>query len=449
MNTEMKMETFPADAGTMLEMTPWRERAMDDALRAEAADGNGGDALLAELRRMRPASASLSLWSDRLRLLDFLRARGGGGEDLIPGSHGHIERGEVCPVVGWYGFRWEGEGVEVAMPPSTNVFGRAILIADDAARLRSLHAAMREHAIRPAGRCLRYAGKWQSAPEVDEEIGKVTWDDIVLEPSILGAVRDAVEGFGASRDALGALGFPWRRGILLVGPPGTGKTMICKAAASALPDFPLLLVRDFRDDDDDDYEERGDPIQGIFRRARALAPCILSFEDLDGLISPENRTVFLNELDGFAGNDGLLVIASSNHPEKLDEALLKRPSRFDRVIHVGPPKAEERRAFCLRWLERWRADGRVDDTLDIPDTARRAAERSEGFTPAYLKEALASAALREAQSGATVLTSRFADTLITQITELRESLRRLRDPEALASLTGSSLSAVGFRRGER
>jgi hypothetical protein len=445
MNTEIQMESLPEQTGRLMDMTPWRERAMDDALRAEAAHGSGGEALMAALRRTRPHAASQSLWSDRLRLLDFLHARGGGGEGLIPGSHGHVERGEVCPVVGWYGFRWEGEGVEVAMPPSSNVFGRTILIADDAALLHRLHTAMRDHAIHPAGRCLRYAGKWQSAPEVDEEIGKVTWDDIVLEPSILGAVRDAVEGFGKSRETLAALGFPWRRGILLVGPPGTGKTMICKAAASALPDFPLLLVRDFQDDDDDDYEQTGDPIQGIFRRARALAPCILSFEDLDGLVTPENRTVFLNEMDGFAGNDGLLVIASSNHPEKLDEALLKRPSRFDRVIHIGPPRVEERRAFCLRWLQRWKDDGRVDDSLDIEKTARTAAERSDGFTPAYLKEALGAAALHEAQHGATVLTERFTETLLAQIADLRDGMRRLRDPEALASLTGG-LSAVGFRR---
>jgi MoxR-like ATPase len=448
MNTELQPETFPVDTGTMMERKPWRERAMDDALRAEAEDGNGGDALLGALTRARPGVASLSLWVDRLRLLAFLRAQGE-LEPLLPGAHGHIERGEVCPALAWYAVRWEGVEVEVVMIPSSSLFGRTIVLADDMSLLQRLHGAMRDFAIRPAGRCLRYAGKWQSAPEVDEEIGKVTWDDIVLDPVTLASVREAVDGFADRQATLRAFGFPWRRGILLIGPPGTGKTMICKAAAAALPDFPLLLVRDFQDDEDDDYEETGDAIQGIFRRARKLAPCILSFEDLDGLVTAENRSVFLNELDGFAENDGLLVIASSNHPEKLDEALLKRPSRFDRVIHIGPPRPDERREFCRRWLEKWRVDGLVAESLDIAKTAQLAADRSEGFTPAYLKEALYAAALYEAQHGAETLTDRFTETLATQIAELRDTMRRLRDPEALASLAGSGLSAVGFRRGPR
>ena len=68
----------------------------------------------------------------------------------------------------------------------------------------------------------------------------------------------------------------------------------------------------------------------VFNKARQLAPCILVLEDLDSLINDRNRSFFLNQLDGLTGNDGLLVLCTTNHAERLDPALSERPSRFDR-----------------------------------------------------------------------------------------------------------------------
>lgn len=68
----------------------------------------------------------------------------------------------------------------------------------------------------------------------------------------------------------------------------------------------------------------------IFEKARSEAPCVLILEDLDSLITDQNRSFFLNQLDGLEGNDGLLIIGTTNHFEKLDPALSTRPSRFDR-----------------------------------------------------------------------------------------------------------------------
>jgi SpoVK/Ycf46/Vps4 family AAA+-type ATPase len=314
-----------------------------------------------------------------------------------------------------------------------------LCIARDAATVERLNAALTEFAERPAGRCLHYAEGWKSAPHLDEEIGKVTWDDLVLAPALLSSVRESVEGFFHHRDAYSALGFPWRRGILLVGPPGTGKTMICKAAAAAVPDWPFLYVRDLRE-----YHEE-DAIKAIFERARKLAPCILTFEDMDGLVSDANRTVFLNELDGFHNNEGMLIIASSNHPEKIDEALLKRPSRFDRVFHVGLPAAAERRTYCLSILSRSSLAERLCPSLDPPMLAGEVARLTEGFTPAYLKEVFVGAALQRAQAGAMTLDGEFARAVMGQVDALRTHLRRMRDPEALAEMGGSD-SVVGFRR---
>ena len=67
----------------------------------------------------------------------------------------------------------------------------------------------------------------------------------------------------------------------------------------------------------------------VFGKARILAPCVLILEDLDSLINDRNRSFFLNQLDGIQSNDGLLLIGTTNHFERLDPGLSERPSRFD------------------------------------------------------------------------------------------------------------------------
>ncbi len=354
-------------------------------------------------------------------------------------AHNDSQHGEVDgPFLGWYGVQWEGASLEVALVPGHDN-SQTICMGCDVECLQRFTAALREFCLRPSGRCLRYSQGWENAPEMDLEIGKVTWDDIVLPADTMKRMRAAIEGFFQHRETVRDFGFAWRRGVLLVGPPGTGKTMVCKAAAAALPDLPFLYVRDLRED------EEKESIQAIFERARLLSPCLLAFEDLDGFITPENRTVFLNEMDGFASNDGLMVIASSNHPGKIDEALLKRPSRFDRVFHLALPAHDERRAFCERVLALPSLAQRLAPDLNAGDLAQRVAAKSDGFTPAYLKEAFVSAALERAQEGATVLDETFARAVVGQVEELRAHLKRLKNPEALAAMNGID-DIIGLRR---
>lgn len=431
-------------------MESWRDSAIQHALQAEAQSGEGIDALLEQIRRCRPGCATLLLWPDRLQMMRFLAEKAGDMRSLITGSDGHIERNQVCPYVGWYAVVWQGIPIEVALTPSSYICGCVLCIADDLSGLHRFSRALEDYALRPAGRSLRYSNYWKSAPELDAEIGKVTWEDLVLAPRLLDEVREAIEGFYRHRDAFTALDFPWKRGLLLIGPPGTGKTMICKAAAAALPDLPFLYVRDFAVGKEDEYEDdHGDAIRAIFNRARRLSPCLLAFEDIDGLVNDTNRTVFLNELDGFHNNNGLLIIASSNHPERIDEALLKRPSRFDRVFHIGLPAREERRTYCLRLLSRATIQQRLAPDFDVEALAKRVAERSEGFTPAYLKEVFVTATLRQAQAGVMVLDERFAEAALAHVEELRKHLRRMKNPESLSEYTGAEQPLIGIRARNR
>lgn len=426
---------------TTEEQDNWRTEALNEALRAEAYGDNCEDALLREIRRVRPAGATLMMYVDRIQLRRFLDQEAAPVRRLTPGSDnflGQSQGDEIVPYLGWLEAQWHGEAFEIAFVPCAVRVGYVLFLAESNALLAGFAREMAAFVERPAGRCLRYTHGWENAPDMDGEIGKVTWDDVVLPAETATRLRDAVEGFVRNRDAYAALGFAWRRGVLLVGPPGTGKTMICKAVAAALPDLPFLYVRDLQPYSHDDA------VRTIFQRARQLAPCILAFEDLDGLVHEDNRTVFLNELDGFQNNEGLLIIASSNHPGRIDEALLKRPSRFDRVIHIGPPQLAERREFCLRLLARSSLRARLSGDFDADALARTVAERTDGFTPAYLKEAFVSAALERAQEGATVLDDGFARSVLAQVDELKAHLKRMDDPEALGEMTTGG-NGLGFR----
>jgi SpoVK/Ycf46/Vps4 family AAA+-type ATPase len=124
----------------------------------------------------------------------------------------------------------------------------------------------------------------------------------------------------------------------------------------------------------------------VFARARRVAPCLVVLEDLDALIEDENRAFLLNEMDGFAENDGVAVIASTNHPEKLDPAIMDRPSRFDRKYRFDPPALAERLAYVRHWNQALQPEMRLTDS-----EAAAIAEFADRFSFAYLKELFLSA----------------------------------------------------------
>lgn len=231
----------------------------------------------------------------------------------------------------------------------------------------------------------------------------------------------------------------------MVGPPGTGKTLVTKAVAASLPEYPFLYVRDLSG-----YDTQEEIIADVFARARELSPAILVFEDIDGFVNDSNRAVFLNELDGFHSNDGILVLASSNHPERVDEALLKRPSRFDRVFHIGLPGEDERRRFCLRLLSRPELLRRVGGESGAQRLAADVAKRTGGFTPAYLQEVFVGAALEMAHGGVGGAdrtdheSVSLGEIVLRRAEALRTHISDARDPQKLAEMRDPSRTGPGF-----
>ncbi|MDE2291992.1 MAG: ATP-binding protein, partial [Elusimicrobia bacterium] len=213
-------------------------------------------------------------------------------------------------------------------------------------------------------------GGWLPRPRFD-------WSDLVLPAGMAEEIRRHAESFLAAREHYKALRLPYRRGFLFAGPPGVGKTFAVKVLYSKLraSAFALDLKSETKDGD----------LKRAFDAAAAAAPSVLLLEDLDRIVGGKevSMSFLLNLLDGLEPKEGLLLVATTNAPEKLDQALLHRPSRFDRVWHFPLPGLPER----LRLMEK-RGQGRFSQAA-----LQRAAERSAGFTMAYAQEAVVSALL--------------------------------------------------------
>jgi hypothetical protein len=227
-------------------------------------------------------------------------------------------------------------------------------------------------------------GRWQKSEALYRAIANATLDNLVLPGSLRRELCDDLQQFFASRDTYDRYHIPWKRGLLLLGPPGNGKTHAIKALVNWLR-VPCFYVKSLKCT----YMSDHDAIKRVFDRARETTPCLLIMEDLDSLIDDKNRSFFLNELDGFAANTGIVLIATTNHPERLDTAIVDRPSRFDRKYHFNLPAPAERAAYVAQW------NATLEPELRLSDTGQeQVVAGTEGYSFAYLKELFLSSLMR-------------------------------------------------------
>ena len=227
----------------------------------------------------------------------------------------------------------------------------------------------------------------------------VDGDSLFLPQPLRERVRSDVVSFFS--DAVAALyrslNVPYRRGVLLHGPPGNGKTSLIRLIGAELPAVPFMVLRADSAFDADDFEE-------IVRRWKNLAPAVLVIEDLNWLLKIVNLSTFLNMLDGIddgprysatgeknRADNGLMLIATTNDPAALDPAINNRPGRFDVVIEIQSPTDELRTQFLQTKLP----------TLDA-ETVRRVVSLSRGFSFAHLQELLRLSGLYALASGQTL-----------------------------------------------
>jgi transitional endoplasmic reticulum ATPase len=247
-------------------------------------------------------------------------------------------------------------------------------------------------------------GYWQKSSSLFKSISKASWDDVILDEDMKNSLIDDVNHFFDSRATYENLGVPWKRGLIFHGPPGNGKTISIKATMNMLykrksGEVPTLYVKSLVN-----YRGPEQSLNDIFTKARQFAPCYLVFEDLDSLVSDGVRSFFLNQVDGLATNDGILMVGSTNHLERLDPGISKRPSRFDRKYLFPNPDFEQRVQYAEFWRKKVLKDqansalkGRTvsNEEVEFPEKmCSAAANITNGFSFAYMQEAFLASLLQ-------------------------------------------------------
>ncbi|KAF2735537.1 P-loop containing nucleoside triphosphate hydrolase protein [Polyplosphaeria fusca] len=239
-------------------------------------------------------------------------------------------------------------------------------------------------------------GFWQKSAELYNAVQKSSWDDVILDSQMKKAIIADVENFFDSRSTYDKFKVPWKRGIIYYGPPGNGKTISIKAMMHSLyqrgqdtddsrMQVPTLYVKTLASWAGPEYS-----LAEIFGKARQEAPCYLVFEDLDSIVSDSVRSYFLNEVDGLKSNDGILMVGSTNHLERLDPGIAKRPSRFDRKYFFPNPSFDER----VKYAEFWQRKLRDNEDVEFPDRLCKAVARiTDKFSFAYMQEAFVASLL--------------------------------------------------------
>jgi cell division protease FtsH len=231
-------------------------------------------------------------------------------------------------------------------------------------------------------------------------------DDVVLPAGMLNAVERQIVGVATHRETLRAAGHALKRGVLLFGPPGTGKTHTVRYLISQMPEFTVVLLT-------------GTAMHYInvaCALARMVQPALVVLEDVDliaearGMTPGMNNPLLyqvLNEMDGLAGDADVAFLLTTNRADLLEPALAARPGRVDLAVPVPLPDATARRRLIrLYGPELALAEAELDEVVDATD----------GVTASFFAELARRATLLAATAGATTVIA----------AQVREALLELR-----------------------
>jgi len=239
-------------------------------------------------------------------------------------------------------------------------------------------------------------------------------DELILPAETFADVRRQVVGVARHRDALRAAGQHLKRGLLLYGPPGVGKTHTVRYLVGELTDTTIVQLS-------------GDALQAIKQAcsiARTLQPAMIVVEDVDLIAQQRDNYgegapllfMLLNEMDGLDEDADVVFLLTTNRADLLEEALASRPGRVDEAVFIDVPDREARRRLVELYRRGLALDeSRLDQVLD----------RTDGVTASFLKELLRRAAVVAAERAPGDGVRVSADDLDVALDELLDTRHRM------------------------
>ncbi|MBV8674283.1 MAG: ATP-binding protein [Acidobacteriaceae bacterium] len=206
-------------------------------------------------------------------------------------------------------------------------------------------------------------------------VARCDWNQLVLDEHVISLLKRDFETFWARENWFRERELPFRRGYLLHGLPGNGKSTAVRAMLTSqrLTAYTMRLFDQNLGDTD---------LDELFETAISNAPAMVLLEDLDRAFPKTGEALsrislqqLLNSLDGVGSGEGIIVVATANEPTLLDPAILRRPGRFDRVVHFPNPSPELRKEY----FRRMNPSFRLQDLETVVN-------ESSGFSFAQLRE---------------------------------------------------------------